>query len=114
MGCHTKFPTARADRGRALSSVRATSVAPPGEVDQPSWGLLQVPRDGFCDARIMHLSTARRRAMRWNQRACTGRRFAVRDVDFSPATRGAMISVTRDVVTDLTGGGPKIVQVRRV
>jgi hypothetical protein len=33
---------------------------------------------------------------------------------FSVDTRGAMIGVTRDVVTDLTGGEPKIVQVRRV
>jgi hypothetical protein len=40
--------------------------------------------------------------------------FTVGMSDFSVATRGAMIGVTRDVVTDLTAGGPKIVQVRRV
>ena len=34
--------------------------------------------------------------------------------DFSGGTRGVMIGVTRAVVTDLTGEGPMIVQVRRV
>lgn len=56
MNCHTKFPTEHADRGRTLSSVLATCVASPVGVDRASWGLLDVPRDRFCDARTMHLS----------------------------------------------------------
>jgi hypothetical protein len=78
MDCHTKFPTAHADHGRPLSSVRVTCVAPPVAVDRAPSGLLVVPRDGFCDAPIMHSSTARRRARHWNQRGCTRGVFAVR------------------------------------
>jgi len=78
MDCHTKFPTAHADRGRPLSSVRATCVALPVAVGRAPSGLLAVPRDGFGDAPIMHSSTARRRAWDWNQRGCTRGVFAVR------------------------------------
>ena len=110
MDCHTKFPTADADRGRPLSSVRATCVAPPVAVHRAPSGLMGVPRDGFDHAFI----NGPAEGMGLESAGLHARRFRGAGVDFSRATRGAMISVTRDVVTDLTGGGPKIVQVRRV
>ena len=88
MDCHTKYPTAHADRGRPLSSVRPTCVAAPVAVDRAPSGLLAIPRDSFRDAPIMHSYTARRRAWDWNQRGCTRGVFAVRASIFHAPQEG--------------------------
>ena len=88
MDWHTKFPTSHANR-RTGRVVRSGHLGGSDGRSRPSFEKFAARRDL---ARHSHGG----------------------DVDFSVATRGAMIGVTRDVVTDLTGEGPKIVQVRRV
>jgi hypothetical protein len=88
MDWHTKFPTPHAN-GRTGVVIRSSHLGGSAGGSRPSFERFAGGRD-------------------------LARRFHGGDVDFSVATRGAMIGVTRDVVTDLTGGGPKIVQVRRV
>ena len=88
MDWHAKYPTPRANRRTGLV-VRSGHLGGSAGRSRPSFEKFAARRDLACH-------------------------FHGGDVDFSVASRGAMIGVTRDVVTDLTGGGPKIVQVRRV